>query len=225
MNSVPLPRPKAILFDWDNTLVSNWRCVVASINAALTAFNLPTWTEAESYERVRHSLRDSFPLIFGEDWPRARDIFYAWFRDHHIEQLEPLSGSAELLAALAERGIYLGVVSNKTGSFLRAEAIHLGWDRWFGRLVGATDCSADKPSIEPVLSALEPSGLTPGPHVWFVGDADIDMQCAHAAGCTPVLVGTTPVVGDGLERFPPALRLNGSLSISALVKHIDATIS
>jgi len=217
--------PRAVLFDWDNTLVSNWGCVVASINAALTAFDKEPWTLEEGYRRIRHSLRDSFPVLFGDDWMRARDIFYDHFAAHHIQYLEPLTGAAALLEELSGRGVYLGVVSNKKGHFLRAEAAHLGWGRWFGAMIGATDAPVDKPAVEPVHMALAPAGLAPGPDVWFIGDADVDMECAHRAGCVPILVGNTPAEGPGLERFPPRVRLDGCAAISALVRGIDATIS
>ncbi|ACI97583.1 HAD family hydrolase [Rhodospirillum centenum] len=226
--SAPLPPqrlPRAVLFDWDNTLVTNWRCVHAAINAALERFGHRPWTLEESYGRVRHSLRDSFPAIFGDDWMAARDVFYAHFQEHHLDYLEPLPGAAELLEQLSGTGIYLGVVSNKTGSFLRAEADSLGWTRHFGKLVGATDAAADKPSVAPVEMALEPGGIVAGPDVWFVGDADIDMECAHRSGCLPILVGCTPDVAAGLGRFPPAVRLDGCSAISALVQQMRDTIS
>lgn len=217
--------PQAVLFDWDNTLVTNWRCVHASINAALAAFDLPVWTLEESYGRVRRSLRDSFPEIFGAEWERARDIFYAHFQAHHLDYLDVLDGAEAMLRSLAARGILLGVVSNKNGAYLRAEAAALGWTDLFVSLVGATDASADKPDPAPVQLALAPTGVAPGPAVWFVGDADVDMEIAHRTGCIPVMVGHTPHVGEGLERFPPTIKLDGCAAISSLVLHIGDTIS
>ena len=41
-----------------------------------------------------------------------------------------------MLATLHEGGYYLAVVSNKTGASLRTEAEHIGWNRYFRRLVG-----------------------------------------------------------------------------------------
>ena len=35
--TVRLPAPKAILFDWDNTLVDNWATIADALNVALTA--------------------------------------------------------------------------------------------------------------------------------------------------------------------------------------------
>ncbi|WP_247895573.1 HAD family hydrolase [Azospirillum sp. TSH58] len=147
-------------------------------------------------------MRDSFPRIFGERWTDARDLFYAYFEAHHLEHLRPLPGAESLLRGFAERGIYQAVVSNKTGRFLRAEADALGWTGYFGRLVGAQDAEFDKPHGAPVLMALEPANIPPGPDVWFVGDADIDMECAHGAGMVPVLIGRARAAASAASLRP-----------------------
>jgi len=98
--------------------------------------------------------------------------------------------------AASHAGIYLAVVSNKTGKYLRKEAAHLGWTEHFGRLIGAQDAERDKPAIDPVIMAMEPSGRALGPDVWFVGDAAIDVECARVAGCSAILVhGAAATVG------------------------------
>lgn len=213
----PLTLPRAVLFDWDNTLITNWRCVHAATNAALEAFGMPAWTLEESYTRVRQSLRDAFPVLFGDGWERARDIFYAHFETHHLDYLDPLAGAGQLLEALSVRGVYVGVVSNKTGRFLRTEARALGWDRWCGALVGAGDAEADKPHPAPVHLALQPAGLAPGPDVWFVGDADVDMEVAHRTGCVPLMVGATPHGEGTLSIYPPHRRFAGCDELCTLV--------
>jgi len=188
MEAETLRLPKAVLFDWDNTLVDTWPVIHEAMNTALSAMGKPVWTIEETRQRVRRALREAFPPMFGERWEEARDIFYARFREIHLERLEVIAGAEEMLAEFARRGVYLGVVSNKMGDHLRKEAIHLGWDRYFGRLVGATDATRDKPAREPVEMALQGSGAAPGPAVWFVGDTEIDMECGHNAGCFKVLV-------------------------------------
>lgn len=215
--------PRAVLYDWDNTLVDNWGTILAALNHTLVAHGLDPWNEEESRARIKQSLRDSFPRIFGDRWTEARDRFYAYFEAHHLDHLSPLPGAEALLESFAECGVYQAVVSNKNGRFLRAEAERLGWSRFFGRLVGAQDAEADKPHSAPVRMALEPSGIAPSSHVWFIGDADIDMECAHGAGLIPVLVGD--VGGEGFDRFPPAHRYASCATLCGLVRRIGDTIS
>ena len=109
-----------------------------------------------------------------------------------MDQLVPLPGAADLLAWAAGAGFYLGVVSNKRGAYLRKEATHLGWDKYFAALAGAGDAARDKPAREHVQLALDPGNLQPGAHVWFIGDTDIDLICGHNNGCVPVLIRPQP---------------------------------
>lgn len=190
-----LPRPRAILFDWDNTLVDTWPCIGKATNITLEAMGLSPWSEAEIRARVAGSLRDTFPKIYGDRWEEARDIYYKAFGEVHLEMLRSLPSAEDAL--LASAGLYLGVVSNKTGRYLRAETEHLGWDRYFGRVVGAQDAARDKPDPAPVLLALSTGNIPPGADVWFVGDAPIDVICGRAAGCTTVVIGPEPS-GDSI---------------------------
>ncbi len=199
-----LPPPRAILFDWDNTLVNNWGVIAEALNAALVAMDQPAWTEIECRQRIKASLRDSFPQLFGARWQEAMGIFYNRFADRHLERLRAIDGAAEMLDGLAARGLYLGVVSNKTGRYLRSEAEHLGWSGRFARIVGAGDAPRDKPAVDPVDLALEGSGIGRGPHVWFVGDTDIDMECAVNAGCLPILLRHEAPGAGEFARHPPA---------------------
>ena len=208
--------PRAVLFDWDNTLVDNWPTIHDALNTTLAAMGHPTWSLAETRERVRASLRDSFPKMFGPRWEEARDIFYARFEARHIETLVPLPGASELLNALRARGVYLAVVSNKTGRYLRKEAAALGWTSRFGRLVGAQDAAVDKPDRAPVDLVLADAGVVAGPAVWFVGDTAMDMRCAYAAGCTAVLVGDTGR-GDDFSGCAPHFQVADLAGVGGLL--------
>jgi phosphoglycolate phosphatase len=190
VSSPRISRPRAILFDWDNTLVDSWATIHEALNFLMVAMDRPPWTIGETRERVRLSLREAFPGIFGERWEEARDIYLARFRVIHLERLTALPGRAEMLERLSDEGIFLGVVSNKTGSLLRRETDHIGWTARFGSVVGAGDAPLDKPDAAPVRLALEQSGIDPGETVWFVGDTGLDMECACNSACVPVLLGS-----------------------------------
>ena len=110
--------------------------------------------------------------------------------------------------ALRRAGIYLGVVSNKNGDILRKEVAHLGWEAHFGALVGAGDAARDKPACEPLEMALAPSGVACGTEVWYVGDTGIDMECACAALCVPVLLRATPFEEAEFAAHPPQQRFS-----------------
>jgi len=185
----PPPTPQAIIFDWDNTLVDTWPAIRDALNTTLTAYGKEPWTMTEVRQRVAKSMRDRFPALFGDVWEEASDFFYKRYDEIHKIKLEPTAGAEKMLATLARSGLYLALVSNKRGDFLRSEAEHLGWGGYFNAMVGANDAARDKPAPDPVIMATQPGSITPGPAVWFVGDANIDLECAANSGCTGILVG------------------------------------
>ncbi|MEQ9449505.1 MAG: HAD hydrolase-like protein, partial [Rhodospirillaceae bacterium] len=120
MSDGSLPAPRAIIFDWDNTLVDTWPCIGRATNATLEAMGQAPWTSEEIRARVAGSLRDTFPKIYGDRWEEAREIYYRNFAAAHLETLAPITGAEEALRDAAALGHYLAVVSNKTGKYLRA---------------------------------------------------------------------------------------------------------
>jgi phosphoglycolate phosphatase len=207
-------RPSILLYDWDNTLVDGWAGITGALNAVFDAFAMPLWTVEDTRSRVRVSLRDSFPAMFGEEWIRARDIFYAALEDQHLRHVRPMPGAGDALVA---GGFWpQGVVSNKAGRYLRKEVDHLGWSGHFGAVVGAGDAAADKPDPAPIALALERLGVPADRSVWYLGDTELDMATARAAGVTAVLIGDASHDG-GIDRshfdlhFPSALDLAARL--------------
>jgi phosphoglycolate phosphatase len=209
--------PAVLLYDWDNTLVDGWAAITAALNATFAAFAMPAWTAADARERVRVALRESFPVMFGADWERARDIFYAAFAAQHLDHVTPMPGVADALAAGA--AVPQGVVSNKAGDYLRAEVAHLGWAGHFGTVIGAGDASADKPDPAPILLALVQLGRTADRSVWYLGDTALDMRTARAAGVTAVLVGDASHDG-GIDRAHPDIHFPNAFDLAARLREL-----
>ena len=185
-------RPRAVLFDWDNTLIASWEIIHESLRLTFLDLGREPWSFAQTKAWVRRSMRDSFPDLFGIDAARAEHQFYRHYRANHLQRLTPLAGAERTLAVLHQHGLPLGVVSSKQGDLVREEAAHLGWTAYFGRIVGAGDGPVDKPAPEAVALALEGAGIGAGPDVWYVGDTGIDVTCARNAGCASVIVSADP---------------------------------
>lgn len=209
-----LKRPKAVLFDWDNTLVNTWPVIHEALHKTFTQMGKEPWTLDMVKARVARSMRDSFPEIFGQNWQEAGDAYQKHFRAIHLERLQALPGAGEMLAYLNGQPVYMAVVSNKKGPNLRKEAGHIGWDKYFTKLVGADDTAHDKPHPAPVHSALENSGVAPGGDVWFIGDSAVDMEVAHVTGCVPIWYGELPqqkLAHDYVKHFASHAELKAML--------------
>jgi phosphoglycolate phosphatase len=194
-------RPEVLLWDWDNTLADGWQAITAAINEVFEAFAMPAWTQDETRARARHSMRETFPAMFGADWKRAAALFQQAYATRHLQHLNMMPDIESVLEAA--RPWPMAVVSNKDGGFVRKECEALGWTGRFAAVIGAGDAEADKPDPAPFHLALKPIGATPGPHIWYIGDAAIDMQAARACGCVAVLLGTASHDG-GLEALVAA---------------------
>ena len=214
---VGIDRPRAVLFDWDNTLVNTWPTIVECYRDTFVALGLVPWTAEEVRARAHGSLRDLFPDLFGGRAGDAERVFYDTFLRIHLERLEPLPGAAELLARCREAGCYVAIVSNKVGVNLRAELAHLGWGPWIEKAVGARDCARDKPAPDPIFHALNGTGIAPDHKVWMVGDTPADLKCAHAAGVLPVLCGEVEHLMDRLHEYPPRIHARNCDELAALL--------
>ncbi len=213
-------RPCAIVFDWDNTLVDTWEVIGEALNRTLTRYGLDRWSVAEVRERVRRSMRESFPVLFGAAWKEAGDHFLNAYAELHLARLRPLPGAEDLLRDMKAAGIPCVVVSNKTGPFLREEVEHLRWENLIVKAIGAGDAALDKPAADPVRLALMPCCVDPGPHVWLVGDTDVDLECAAHAGCTGVLLRPDPPRDGEFVTCPPTLYVSDCVALSKQVRKL-----
>jgi phosphoglycolate phosphatase-like HAD superfamily hydrolase len=85
-------QPRALLFDWDNTLVDNWDVITEAMNAVYDAFGMARWTVGDAKSRIRESMRDAFPKAFGDRAKEAGRIFSDYFAAHHLDGLQEMPG-------------------------------------------------------------------------------------------------------------------------------------
>lgn len=220
-----LVTPKAVLFDWDNTLVDTWPVIHHALNETMRFMNHAEWSLEYVKATVKKSMRDSFPALFGNDWQKAANHYQQSYRAIHLKELQPIPGAEAVLKALKETDWYIAIVSNKRGVSLRKELEHLGWNQYFQSAVGSEDSDHDKPHPAPVLEALKNTTLMPGAHIWFVGDTAIDLECAQATHCTPILYGDVETSDGTYDGFPYDAHARTHEELLALVKKFSGNQS
>jgi phosphoglycolate phosphatase len=182
--------PKAVIFDWDNTLVNSWSVIHFALNKTMEKMGKDLWSEEEVRDGIHKSARDLFPELFGNRWEEAAEIFKENYRAQHLQKVKFIPRTVDLIDFLNKKNIPLFVISNKTGEALRLETSHLGVANKFLSIVGAGDADFDKPHKAPVDLVLKGSDLDPTKDlIWFVGDTMTDIQCAINSGCQPILYG------------------------------------
>ncbi len=195
-----LKKPKAVIFDWDNTLVDTWPLICAAINITMKAMQKEEWSLKKVKDTVHKSMRESFPEIFGDRWQEAGEIYKNTYRSINLTNLQFLPSALDLLNKLQEKNILQMVVSNKIGSTLRKEIKSLKIEDKFFSAVGSTDASYDKPHRAPVELALSASDVElEKDHIWFVGDTIADVDCAFNIGCQAIVYGHADVVSKTIS--------------------------
>jgi len=183
-------RPKAIVFDWDGTLADTRSTVVACLSKILESYDLPSWESVKKARDLNQSLKDSFPVIFGDQWKAAYGRYVDLYLSVFKSKVHLFPGVRETLEWLAKSQVNLLVISNKEKAILLQESAYFLPNRPFWKLFGYGDASENKPSAKPVEAAFEHSDiLVNSSNVWFVGDSLQDIECAYAANCLPIYIG------------------------------------
>ena len=210
--------PKALLFDWDDTITRNWWRVFQSMNKTLVYMGHTEWDENKALRTLGASGRDIFPKLFSNRWEEASVAYYTFLDETLDNAPEPLPGAIDSIRSLSSKtNLYMGVLSNKRGPYLRSEVSKLGLDDCFEQIVGCGDATVDKPGRAAVEMALSGSGLEPGRDVWFIGDSHTDMQCAHDNGCTAILIETKTPPEDMLADILPHLRFKDCTELTKYI--------
>jgi phosphoglycolate phosphatase len=203
---------RAILFDKDGTLIdfdATWgpaayevmRTLAAGDEAAFAAL-----VEVSEYVLAERRFLPTSPLVAGSSasygplWAQALGRipggeFYRemdeLFRVWGLRSLAPVAGLAAILAALAARGLPLGIATNDAERSARDQVRAMGLAEHFEFIAGYDSGFGSKPRPDMVLAFADHCGLRPD-EIALVGDSLHDLGAARAAGAVAVAVLTGP---------------------------------
>ena len=179
---------KICIFDLDGTLINTLANIGGNMNQALGDFGIEPFP-LEDYRYFvgngSRNLTEKALAARGRMTPEFFDEFYPHF--FHIYETYPdarvtvYDGIPELLAALKARGIRVAVCTNKPNGAAQTSVAAFFSEGTFDEVLGAVDGRALKPAPDGVFSILEKYGISPE-EAAFIGDSDVDMLTAKAAG-------------------------------------------
>jgi HAD superfamily hydrolase (TIGR01509 family) len=177
------PNVRAVLFDWDGTLVdtaeASFRCYVRLFEEFGVAFDRETYARTYSpnwYQTFR--MLD----IPEERWPHADQRWLAHFAE---EQVALIDGARELVDALHRRGLATGIVTSGSRERVERELDTHGFA--FHQCVFGSDVQEKKPHPEGLLLCLQRLEIAAEEAV-YVGDSPEDIAMAQAAGVYAIAV-------------------------------------
>ncbi|AWK85306.1 phosphoglycolate phosphatase [Azospirillum thermophilum] len=196
----------ALVFDLDGTLIDSAPDMTRVLNRMLGEFGRPAVTEAQvrgmvgdgSANLVRQAFAATGAPLEGEALQPALSRYLdLYFEDDQPSTLYP--GVAETLAHLADRGVHLGLCTNKPERISRKLLGLLGLAPLFGAVAGGDTLPVKKPDGRHLSWVLERLGEDPAsPRAAMVGDNGNDVKAARAAGI-PVVA-----MSYGYPRMPVA---------------------
>jgi HAD superfamily hydrolase (TIGR01549 family) len=170
---------RAVLFDWDGTLVDSAERTFGCYARVFAAYGIGYDHAAfeRTYSPDWYRTYEQVGLPRGH-WPEADA---RWISCYETEPSLLLPGARETLERLAGAGLAQGLVSSGDGSRVRRELRSLGLERFFGAVVCGGETERRKPDPEPLLVALGRLGVSPA-QAAYVGDSPEDVAMARSAG-------------------------------------------
>ncbi len=211
---------RGVVFDLDGTLVNTAADIARAVNAML----FERGEEPRSVEYVEQFLGEGTrELIAGvyrgmgiEPSPERLNIDTARYVEHYASV--PVLDSTiyhdalPTLAALRAAGVQVGVCTNKGQEMAEAVLRHLGLYEHVDVVVGGDALPVRKPHPGHLLATVRQMAID-SHGALFVGDTDIDVECARRAGIPCLIVDWAPTscVGSSapgrLHQFADLLEL------------------
>lgn len=178
---------KAVLFDFDMTLVDSSYAIHTCVNLFADEMGFRRVSREEVLRAIGMTMEDSWRGYWGDFRQEWLDKYRAMFRGQEQSMLRLFPNAVSAVKELRAYGIKVGVVSNRR--FARKPIEYLGIMDIFDIVIGLEDVVHAKPHPEPLLTALERLGTERRASL-YVGDTDIDMKTAAAAGVRGVGMAT-----------------------------------
>jgi phosphoglycolate phosphatase len=172
-------RIRAVLFDWDGTLVDSAEATFRSYVSLFGHFGIAFDRRlfAETYSPAWQRTYAAVGLT-EEHWPEADR---QWLVHYGAETNTLLPGARSALERLEAGGFALGLVTSGDRERVTSELLRLGVRHHFRAVVCGGDLAQKKPRPEPLLQALDLLALRPA-EIAYVGDSPEDVQMTRAAG-------------------------------------------
>jgi N-acetyl-D-muramate 6-phosphate phosphatase len=181
---------RAVLFDLDGTLLDTAPDMVGALNRlreehSLAPLPFDAVRSAVSHGAVR-VVKTGFPDADEQHLPALQQRFLEIYRTGLSRETRLFAGMDQVLRALENWRVKSGIVTNKAAWLTEPLLAELGLSTRFACVVSGDTLAERKPHPLPLLHAAALAGVRPDECI-YVGDAQRDVQAAHAAGM-PALV-------------------------------------
>lgn len=179
-----------IIFDLDGTLVDSCKDITLALNHCFQQKGISGFSPEEVKKMVGEGVNRLIEkalqikkVSFAME--EMVECFINYYRQHIADYSEVYPGVKETLEKL--KAFKKAIVSNKTTELTVKTVEHLGLLKYFDFVAGSDFFSERKPSPLPIIETIKKFNTTASATL-VVGDSEIDIETAKAAGVKSVAV-------------------------------------
>ncbi len=178
---------RTIIFDLDGTLADSLADIADAMNNSLVHFGYPV----HDYQAYKYFVGNGIKNLVYKSLPEDKkdeenvmkclEVMMEGYRKSYAEKTTLYDGIPELLDLLSEKKIKMAILSNKADELTQKICAKL-LNKWhFEIILGATEYFPRKPNPESALYIAKEMAVLPQ-DILYLGDTNVDMQTANAAG-------------------------------------------
>jgi HAD superfamily hydrolase (TIGR01509 family) len=200
---VALPRPAALIFDLDGTLVDTVEVRIAAWLRTFAEFDIPAARAhvarliGSDGKRLARTVAGAAGVILDAERAEAIDRHAGDIYSELNVDPQPLPGAPELLDALNKRGLQWAVATSSRRDQVGASIQALKLSKR-PTVIDGSHVKHAKPAPDLLLYAAAEIGVEPS-RVWYVGDSIWDMEAAVKAAMAPIGVVTGSATAEDLK--------------------------
>lgn len=187
---------KAILFDFDGTIIDSNRVTIASLKRSFHHFRFPIPSqkafEASFGFKIPDVLKQLQPQLSGSQLLSLFE-YYKKISSRSLNQITIIPGAIEALATL-QKMFRLGVVTSRSKESVETLLTMHNLDKYFSVVYDREDVTKHKPDPEGIFLAMKQLSVTSS-EVMYIGDAAVDIETAHNAGILCIIISSLPLNG------------------------------
>ncbi|MGP3667135.1 MAG: HAD family hydrolase [Candidatus Bathyarchaeota archaeon] len=217
---------KAVLFDFDGTIMDSMGILYEIFNAVLKKFGLPSITPQQFCEKAgrpvsgilrktvlkNRKIDDAFVKSFESE-------FVKMYVEEGFKNSKPFPNIYKTLDFLRLHGIKTAVVTATPRAFLEDNLNRFNLKRYFDVVVAREDVKNFKPAPDAILQAITLLKVKPNECV-IVGDSPLDIRAGKKAKIKTIAVSTGLCSKERLQKEKPTLLIE---DISELLEIIQKT--
>ena len=203
---------KAVLFDYDGTIVDSNQVIVESWNYMTKKFVGEVLPTSMLIKTFGLPLIDAFKMVAADyglevtdDLLKQMDEAYSGYQyQQTIDGYPTFPGMIDLIKNLHKEGVKLGIVTSRRKKSLYEGLKRYGVLECFDAIICDESTDIHKPEPEPALLACQQAGVEPKDAL-MVGDSRFDIACGNRAGCDSCFVNWSfSNTRAQVEEFSPA---------------------